>query len=84
MDNIHIQLILNRFCDQETRYRVDEVTENLVYLGITCNFKALYTDPEWMIFEIKKTGTETGVEVPIYKSNQVWSDRASLEYGPQV
>jgi len=61
---------------------IDEVSDNLMYLGYPSNGAPTEADAKWAIKRIQKNGTVTRVQWAdgLTDKNYKWTERASLEY----
>ena len=77
----HLRIVLDRWSEYEVKVIVDEAETSTWYLGVNyLNPSALKTDDTWKIYVFKNTGTT--VEIYNTIGNNVWNDRASLEFAP--
>ncbi len=65
--------------ENANKIRVDKVSSTVTYFGST-TFGAQEDEAKWFISRITKAGTITSVDLASDQFNQVWNDRATLDY----
>lgn len=65
---------------------IEEVNDNLMYVGYCTSECTGYDDPKWRIERIQKEGTIQTVFTANGSSamNQKWTERKSLRYAPTI
>ena len=76
----HVQLIANRFADQEVTFLIDESSTDKWYVGVANKKGALDSEEAWMLFEIVSVGTVTKIHSHHDLFDHSWNERAAITY----
>lgn len=66
----------------ESPFRIDEISNNLTYVGFINDQNVNESSPIWRIKRISITGTVTKIEYPDGDTSfsKIWNDRSTLNY----
>jgi len=80
LENDYINMVLNRFKDDDIKVLIDKFTSTKWYVGVSIFTTALKHEPKWMVFEIVNSDNTVDINSSSNLFEKIWNDRFILEY----